>query len=320
MKILLVGEHRGGALRDVNAELAGAATPLRGADGEASLLLVTSQPDELASAVRLAGVDRVVTVQVPDDGFRPEVYRHAVCEAARHCSADLVLIAQSVDGIAYAAAVAAELDAAYTADAVGLDLRDDTLVVLRQLYGGKVTVQLAMPVAKTAVVTVRPATFPAAEEAAVPPRQQLEVDVTNVLSWTEVTGIEAAARREVDLSAAPFIVGIGRGFEEEKNIAMAEELVERLGAALAASRPVVDAHWLPHDRQVGSSGQTVSPKVYLAIGISGSTQHVAGMRKSETIVAINKDAEAAIFDVADVGVVADLFEIVPALLDRLQAG
>jgi len=128
------------------------------------------------------------------------------------------------------------------------------------------------------------------------------------------------AAQTVDLSAAQVIVSVGRGIGEQENLAMVEELATAMGAELAASRPICDAGWLPMERQVGSSGQTVAPKVYLAIGISGAIQHLVGMKGAKTVIAINKDEAAPIFEIADVGVVGDLFEIVPALTKALKAG
>jgi electron transfer flavoprotein alpha subunit len=126
------------------------------------------------------------------------------------------------------------------------------------------------------------------------------------------------AKQAVDLSQAPLIVAVGRGIKSQENIALVEDLARSLGAEVAASRPICDNEWLPMDRQIGSSGQTVSPKLYLAVGISGAIQHVVGMKNSQTIVAINKDPEAPIFDIADYGIVGDLFEIVPALTAEIK--
>jgi electron transfer flavoprotein alpha subunit len=126
------------------------------------------------------------------------------------------------------------------------------------------------------------------------------------------------AKQAVDLTQAPLIVAVGRGIKSQENIAIVEDLAKSMGAEIAASRPICDNEWLPMDRQIGSSGQTVAPKLYLAVGISGAIQHVVGMKNSQTIVAINKDAEAPIFDIADYGIVGDLFEIVPALTAEIK--
>ena len=143
----------------------------------------------------------------------------------------------------------------------------------------------------------------------------LRVDWTG---WYALRGEEWESARAVDLTAAEIIVSVGRGIKEKENIGVVEELAKALGAEMAASRPICDNGWLPMERQVGSSGQTVAPKVYVAVGISGAIQHLVGMKGSKTIVAINKDANAPIFEVADYGIVGDLFEVVPALVEEVK--
>ncbi|MEP6540126.1 MAG: electron transfer flavoprotein subunit alpha/FixB family protein, partial [Bryobacteraceae bacterium] len=144
----------------------------------------------------------------------------------------------------------------------------------------------------------------------------VELDASQIRSRPEEPFREA--QRAVDLTAAAIIVSVGRGIREKENIPMVEDLAKAMGAELAASRPICDNGWLPMERQVGSSGQTVSPKVYLAVGISGAIQHLVGMKGAKTIVAINKDANAPIFEVADYGIVGDLFEVVPALIEEVK--
>jgi electron transfer flavoprotein alpha subunit len=146
----------------------------------------------------------------------------------------------------------------------------------------------------------------------------LEINMADVVIRTQPEEKFQEAKQAVDLSQAPLIVAVGRGIKSQENIAIVEELARAMGAELAASRPICDNEWLPMDRQIGSSGQTVAPKLYLAVGISGAIQHVVGMKNSQTIVAINKDAEAPIFDLADYGIVGDLFEIVPAITAEIK--
>jgi electron transfer flavoprotein alpha subunit len=148
--------------------------------------------------------------------------------------------------------------------------------------------------------------------------EALQIDLSDVTIRTQPEEKFQEAKQAVDLSQAPLIVAVGRGIKSQENIAIIEELAKALGAEIAASRPICDNEWLPMDRQIGSSGQTVSPKLYLAVGISGAIQHVVGMKNSQTIVAINKDPEAPIFDIADYGIVGDLFEIVPALTGEIR--
>jgi electron transfer flavoprotein alpha subunit len=148
--------------------------------------------------------------------------------------------------------------------------------------------------------------------------ESLSVDLSKVTIRTETEPKFQEAKQAVDLTQAPLIVAVGRGIKSQDNLPLVEELAKALGAEIAASRPICDNEWLPMDRQIGSSGQTVAPKLYLAVGISGAIQHVVGMKNAQTIVAINKDAEAPIFDIADYGIVGDLFEIVPALTEEVR--
>lgn len=318
MKVLIVAEHRSGALREVTPELVSAARGIAGADGRVVALVIGKPAAPLAAGLALAGLDEVKTVDAPVPECTPEVYRHAVVEVAQRTSANIVLVPHSVDGMSYASAVALALPAAFASDVVSARCEGEALLVDRQLYGGKVTAELELSRRAPAVLTVRPGAFDPAPSGAAVPVEALAVEFGACRLTTQILGTVPAAKGEVDLSKAKFIVSAGRGFQEKQHIALAEKLAARLGATLAASRPVVDAGWLPRERQVGNSGQTVAPAVYFAIGISGTTQHVAGMRRSECIVALNLDPSAAIFEIADVGIVGDLFEIVPAIMKRLE--
>lgn len=317
MKILIVAEHRSGTLREVTPELVTAARTIAGADGQVVAVAI-GMPAALLPGLALSGVNELKTVDAPAPECTPEIYRHAIVEVAQRISANVVLVPHTVDGMSYASAVALALPAAFASDVVAARLEGDALVVDRQLYGGKITAELELSTRAPAVLSVRPGAFEPAPAGAAPPVEALAVDLGKCKLSTHVLGIQPAAKSEVDLTKAKFIVAAGRGFQEKQHIPLAAKLAERLGATLAASRPVVDAGWLPRERQVGNSGQTVAPAVYFAIGISGTTQHVAGMRRSECIVALNVDPGAAIFEIADVGIVGDLFEIVPAIMKRLE--
>ena len=192
-------------------------------------------------------------------------------------------------------------------------------VFVRQLFQGKLNSDVTVAGDGPVFVSIQagawqpdvPKDFQLADEIFVP-----KLDAAAVRQKPEAPFRESA--RSVDLNAAPLIVSVGRGIKEKENIGMVEDLARAMGAELAASRPICDAGWLPMERQVGSSGQTVSPKLYMAIGISGAIQHLVGMKGAKTIVAINKDANAPIFEVADYGIVGDLFEVVPALIEEVK--
>jgi electron transfer flavoprotein alpha subunit len=224
----------------------------------------------------------------------------------------------------FAPCLAARATQSLVSDVVGFHVEDGALVLERQLFQGKLNADYAASGSGTVFASLQASAFrsdtletraldksPASVETLTPP---LEAAV--IRQQPEPPFRESA--RAVDLGAAELIVAVGRGIHEEGNIALVQELADVLGAELAASRPICDNGWLPMERQVGSSGQTVSPKLYLAVGISGAIQHLVGMKGSRSIVAINKDASAPIFEVADYGIVGDLFDVVPALIEQVR--
>jgi electron transfer flavoprotein alpha subunit len=194
---------------------------------------------------------------------------------------------------------------------------DDGLTATRELYGSKVESTVRVE-AERAVATVRGGEWPAAEASGDAAVEPFDVDVDESRVRSRVTGFVETATGDVDIADADVLVSVGRGIGEEENLELVERLADAMGATLSASRPIVDSGWLPKNRQVGQSGKVVTPDVYLAVGISGAVQHVAGMKGADTIVAINTDPNAPIFDIADYGVVADLFDVVPALIDALE--
>jgi electron transfer flavoprotein alpha subunit len=190
-----------------------------------------------------------------------------------------------------------------------------TVAITREQYGGKV--ETTIDVAEdNAVVTIRPAEWAQAEGAGDADVQAFDADIDESQIKTTVTGYEEVASGDVDISEAEFLVSIGRGIEEEENLPLIEALVEATDATLSSSRPIVDNGWLAKNRQVGQSGKVVTPDVYIAIGISGAVQHVAGMKGSDTIIAINTDPNAPIMDIADYAIVDDLFDVVPPLIEE----
>jgi electron transfer flavoprotein alpha subunit len=204
---------------------------------------------------------------------------------------------------------------------VGFEKVGDGLVLTRQIFNAKMNMNIA-PRLLPALVTVTPGAFPVDEGASAasstPEVTPVTVDFSGTPTRRKVTGRSEESRGEMDLTAAPIVVSGGRGLKQKENLQLIFDLAAAAGAAVGASRPVVDAEWLPRERQVGSSGQTVSPRLYIAVGISGAIQHLVGMQTSRCIVAINKDPDAPIFKVAHYGIVDDLFKVVPALTRILE--
>ena len=312
--VLVVAEHRRGDLRDVSYETITAGrqlADLRG--GELHVAAISGDVERFAADLNREGVDTIHTVSDGEE-FDHSVYQTAVSTLFDRLDIGAIVAPNSVNGLDYAPAVADEQNIPIVTDAIGFDYADG-LTVTREMYGSKVetTVDVA---GDRFLITIRGGEWAPAEgvgDAAID-----AVDVEFPESGARVTGFEEVGSGDVDIGDADVLVSVGRGIEDEENLELVEELADALGATLSASRPIVDNGWLPKNRQVGQSGTVVTPDVYLAIGISGAVQHVAGMKGSDTIVAINTDPNAPIFDIADYGIVGDLFDVVPALIDEFQ--
>ncbi|MDH5019076.1 electron transfer flavoprotein subunit alpha/FixB family protein [Halobacterium rubrum] len=314
MTVLAVADHRRGALRDVSFELLTAGRELADAAGtDLHAAVVSGDTESFADDLNREGVDHVHAVEHGEE-FNHDVYVQAVEALAEDLDAEFVLVPNSVNGLDYAPAVATRTGRTYVSDAIDL-AHNDTLEVTREMYGSKVetTVEVADG---PYVVSIRGAEWPAAEGVGDAEVSTFDVDVDEDAVGSTVNGFEEVGGGDVDIADANFLVSIGRGIEEEENLELIEALAETTGATLSSSRPIVDNGWLPKNRQVGQSGKQVTPDVYLAIGISGAVQHVAGMKGADTIIAINTDPNAPIYDIADYGIVGDLFDVVPALIEE----
>lgn len=234
----------------------------------------------------------------------------------------VVLVPHDTFGMDLAPGLSIKLDSVFVSDAVGFEGMDgNTLKVIRQEYSGQVSTHLQADISGGAVINVRPGAFPADESKSAGGQvidKSSEIDELTVnRRFLEIVEAEAG---DVDITKEDILVSVGRGIEDQDNIEIAEELAEAVGGVVSCSRPIVDAKWLEKARQVGTSGQTVKPKVYLALGISGSFQHLGGLKGNPFIVAVNKNPKAPIFQVADVGVVEDLLDFVPVLTEKIQEG
>ena len=314
--VLAVVEHRRGDLRPVSYELVSAGRNLADSTGgDLHVAVIGGNVETFADRLSVEGVDRIHTVAEGEE-FNHDVYAAVVTALFERLSPAVLVAPNSVNGLDYVPAVATRLSVPLVTDAVAVDA-DDGLSVVREMYGSKVETTVAVE-SDPAVLTIREGEWPAAEGTGDPVVESVAVDVPLSSIRSTIRGYEEVGPGDVDVSDAEFVVAVGRGIEDEENVELAEELADALDAPLAASRPVVDNGWLPENRQVGQSGKTVTPTVYLALGISGAVQHVAGIKGSDTIIAVNTDPDAPIFDVADYGVVGDLFEVVPELTERLE--
>ncbi|MFB6087240.1 MAG: electron transfer flavoprotein subunit alpha/FixB family protein [Haloarculaceae archaeon] len=315
--VLVVAERRRGDLREESLRLLTLGSELADSlDGSLHVAVVGGDVDAFAEQVNRPGVDAIHTLAHGEE-FNHDVYVQATEGLFAAVSPEVVLTPQSVNALDYAPAVAGGLDLPLVTDVVGVDLDGEGLVATREMYGSKVEVTLDVA-SRPCVLTARTSEWEPAAGEGVAEVREADVTIDEDAIGSRVTGFEEVAGGDVDISEADFVVSVGRGIEEEENLDLIRELCAVTGATLASSRPIVDNGWLPPNRQVGQSGKTVRPDVYVAIGISGAVQHLAGMKDADTIVAINTDPDAPIFDVADYGVVGDLFEVVPALIEAFE--
>jgi electron transfer flavoprotein alpha subunit len=312
--ILAVAEHRRGELRDVSYEIITAGSELAAeTGGDLHLAVISGDVDGFAEDLDREGVDQIHTVEYGEE-FNHDVYAQALDQLVAELAPQYFLAPNSVNGMDYAPAVAEAQDLPLVTDAVAL-AQNGSLEVTREQYGGKVETTIDVS-EDAAAVTVRPAEWPQAEGTGDADVSAFDADIDESEIQSTVTGFEEVGGGDVDISEADFLISIGRGIEEEENLPLVEALVEATDATLSSSRPIVDNGWLPKNRQVGQSGKVVTPDVYIAIGISGAVQHVAGMKGADTIVAINTDPNAPIYDIADFGIQQDLFEVVPQLIEE----
>jgi len=314
--IVLFAERQDGGLRRVSLELAGLARRLtRGK----VIAVLAGQGEEIAQSLSQHGADAVVFVE-GEDGLDVFAQAEAVAAIAREEGAWLVLVPATSSGKDLAGLVGGRLGTAVASEVTAVEAGDSRLVASRPMYAGKVIAQVEMVGEGPHVITARPNAFPLG-----PPdsSRKAEIAVRKVSAprpRIRLKEIIAKQAGELDVAEADIIVSGGRGMKGPESFAILEELAGLLRGAVGASRAAVDAGWQPHSRQVGQTGKTVNPKLYIACGISGAIQHLAGMRTSKTIVAINNDPQAPIFKHADYGIGADLFKVVPALIEALKAG
>ena len=317
MTTLAVLEQRDGVLRKISYEVVTAAHRLGG-----SVEAVVCAPAQVQGADQVGkfGADKIVTLTNPAFAkYAPEACAQALAERAKQGGYRTLVFAASATGKDLAPRVAAKLGVGVAADLTDLAADGSGLVVTRPVYAGKALMKVKVT-AQPAVLSLRPNVFTPVERPKAGAAETVAVTVPPGGGRVMVREIKAAPAGTLDVTEAQVIISGGRGLKEPANFKVLEELARAFGgkAAVGASRAVVDAGWRAHADQVGQTGKTVSPALYIAVGISGAIQHLAGMRTSKVIVAINKDKDAPIFKVADYGVVGDLFEIVPKLTEEIR--
>ena len=324
MKILVVTEQRQGKWNNTSFETLVAAQQIAGVkDGTVSAAVIGQGNAPLAGELAGKNVTEVLLVEheLLED-YTPDGYCVALKQVIENAKPDLVLFPHTYQVRDFAPKLAAMLGKGMIGDCVSFRDESGKLVFVRQMFQGKTAADVTFSGEGPWFASFQSGAFRADSLTAHPSGKASVNSVSVQLNTSDLRTkpleLFKEAKSSVDLTQAPLIVAIGRGIKAPENIAQAEALAKSMGAEIAASRPICDEGWLPMERQIGSSGQTVAPKLYLALGISGAIQHVVGMKGARTVVAVNKDQNAPIFEIADYGVVGDIFEIMPALTEELQ--
>ncbi len=321
--ILVIVEQREGKLNRVSLETLTGAQLLAGETGwTLEAAVAGSGVGEIANEIATKKVAKVYDVESPKlEPYTPDGFAAALKQLIERTQPKLVLMPHTYQVRDFAPKLATALNRALISDAVGYKYEGGKLQFTRQMFQGKFAADVSFSGDAPYFATFQNGAFrgdqvQAADTPA--PVEAVNVEIADGVIRNRPEAPFKEAKQAVDLTQAEIIVAVGRGIKEQKNIELAKQLAEALGGEIAASRPICDSGWLPMDRQVGSSGQTVAPKLYLALGISGAIQHVVGMKGARSIVAVNKDSEAPIFEIADVAVIGNLFEIVPPLVEEVK--
>jgi electron transfer flavoprotein alpha subunit len=320
-EILVLAEHRQGQMRDITYEMLTKARELaEKTNAKLTAMILGKNVKELAKPLAEHANTVIVVEDQRLENFNSEAYKKVLLKLINEHKPSMVMIGHTSYGIDLAPRLATVLELPLATDCIDLSFENEAFIVTRQMFGGKVNVKATARKAETYMVTIRQAAFTATKPATPANGQIIEAQspLTEEIAEKRFIQYVLPPLGGVDITAAEKLVGVGRGIKDVANLPMVEDLAKTLGGVLSCSRPIVDKGWLPSDRQVGTSGKTVKPKLYLALGISGAFQHVLGMKSSDLIIAVNKDPKAPIFSFADYGVVEDLFKIVPPLKNKIN--
>jgi electron transfer flavoprotein alpha subunit len=321
--ILVIVEQREGKLNRVSWETIAAGQAISSETGwTLEAAVVGSGVSAIANEVAQKKVSKVYDVESAKlEPYTPDAFAHALKSFLEKHPAKLILMPHTYQVRDFVPKLATAMETTAITDAIGYKHEGGKLVFTRQMFQGKFAADVSFAGTGPCFVTFQNGSFRGDKVEAggtAAPVEAVNVEVPDAVVRNKPQEVFKEAKQAVDLTQAEIIVSVGRGIKEQKNIELAKQLADALGGELAASRPICDNGWLPMDRQIGSSGQTVAPKLYLALGISGAIQHIVGMKGARSIVAINKDSEAPIFEIADFAVVGNLFDIVPPLIEEIK--
>ena len=321
--ILVIVEQREGKLNRISWETLTAGQSIAAQTGwTLEAAVAGSGVSTIANEIAAKKVAKVYDVESPRlEPYTPDAFTHALKEFLQQHPAKLVLMPHTYQVRDFVPKLATALQTTAITDVIGSTYEGGKLLFTRQMFQGKFVADVSFTGTGPCFVTFQNGSFRADKVeagASAAPVETVNIDVPESVVRNKPQEVFKEAKQAVDLTQAEIIVSVGRGIKEQKNIDLAKQLADAIGGELAASRPICDNGWLPMDRQIGSSGQTVAPKLYLALGISGAIQHIVGMKGSRSIIAINKDSEAPIFEIADYAVVGNLFDIVPPLIEEIK--
>lgn len=321
--ILVIAEQREGKLNRVSWETLAAGQAIAAETGwTLEAAVVGSGAPGIAGELAAKKLSKVYALESPKfEPYTPDAFAVGLKQFLESRQPKLVLMPHTYQVRDFVPKLATAMGRAVVSDCVGYKKDGAKLLFTRQMFQGKFAADVSLSSDAPWFVTFQNGAFrgdKAEAGGSAAPVETVNVEIADGVIRTKPQDVFKEAKQSVDLTQAEIIVAVGRGIKEQKNIDLAKQLAEALGGELAASRPICDSGWLPMDRQIGSSGQTVAPKLYLALGISGAIQHIVGMKGARTIIAVNKDSEAPIFEIADYAVVGNLFDVVPPLLEEVK--
>jgi len=316
--ILALVEHRQGAIRDITYELMACGRSLaEETDGKLTAVVLGADTEGLVTPLK-SQAHKLIVIDAPVfKDFNSASYQLALSEIVKQEKPFITLIGHTAFGMDLCPSLAVELESPFTTDCLKIELADGSVKAVRQMFDGKLDARVRLRKGDSYFLTVRSGMYPAEDGGLAAEVTEMASPVATEPDYRRFIDYIEPAVGEVDITKSDIVVGVGRGVKEQENIAMVEEFAEAIGGVVGCTRPVVDSEWLPKARQVGSSGKTIKPKLYIALGISGAFQHLAGLKGADTIIAVNKDPNAPIFNAADYGIVEDMFKVLPALKEKI---
>ena len=317
-EIFVLIEHRQGTIRDISYELMTCGRTLANKLNSKLTAILLGYNTEIFVESLCSQAHRIIVIDNElFKEFNSESYQIVLSEIIKKENPLITIIGHTAFGMDLCPTLATQLNIPFTTDCLDMEIVDRNLITTRQMYDGKLNARVKFRENASYMLSLRAGCFPAEGCNLNAEVINIESSITNEPDYRKFVEYIEAAVGDVDITKADIVIGVGRGIKDKENLAIVEDFANTIGGVVACSRPIVDAEWLPKDRQVGSSGKTIKPKLYIAMGISGAFQHVMGMKGSETIIAINKDSNAPIFNEADYGIVEDLFKVLPVLKEKI---